>query len=148
MALKKEVRVNSEKMIKQEFNVGDEFISRLDGVWGYVVLPFKGFIVQLSEREGRLFPERYLASDKKKERGRDRFVKGEIFEHGERVRIIPTGKKGKILDVKQFYVVHFRNGEVKVLIQEIMAKSREKIISPIALGVMQQGAPLIFPGKN
>jgi len=134
-------------MIKQEFKVGDEFICRLNGVWGYVVLAFKGCIVQLSEREGRLLPERYLKTDEKKGRGRSRFVKKEIFERGEKVTIIPDGKKGKVLDIKQFYVVQFRNGEVKVLVQEIMANSTEKIISPIPAGLTQQGSPLIFPRR-
>lgn len=129
-------------MTKQEFKVGDEFISRLNGVWGYVVLPFKGCIVRLSEREGRLLPEKYLITNEKKGRG------GPHFERGERVRIMANGKKGKVLDIKQFYVVHFRNGQVSVLVQEVMAKSREKIISPIPPGLMQQGAPLIFPGRN
>lgn len=125
-------------MIKQEFKVGDEFVSRLNGVWGYVVLPFKGYVVRLSGREGRLVPEGHLASDEEKR----------TFERGEKVKIVADGKKGKILDIKQFYVVQFRDGQVSVLIQEVMAKSREKIIAPIPAGLMRQGRPLIFPGTN
>lgn len=139
---------NSEKMIKQEFKVGDEFVFRLNGVRGYVVLAFKGYVVKLDEREGRLLPEGYLITWEKKKPGRGRPGKKEIFERGQEVRIIPSGKKGKILDINQFYVVQFKNGQLSVLIQKVMAKGREKIISPLAPGLMQQGAPLIFPRTN
>lgn len=137
-------QVNREKMIKQEFKVGDEFVFRLNGVRGYVVLAFKGYVVKLGEREGRLLPEGYLASDEKKEEGRD------PFEPGDKVRIIAGGKKGKILDINQFYVVQFKNGQLSVLIQKVMAKGMGKIISPIppgaCLGDLVEGG--IFPRTN
>ena len=122
-------------MIKQKFNVGDEFICRVDGVWGYVILAFKACALAMGvvgiPAQVRVVPEKFLRIDSQ---SKDSLPHGEtigLFRNGQIVRVKTTGKQGRVLDTKQFYVVHFRRGDVKVILEEVMAKTSEKIIMPI-----------------
>lgn len=118
---------------KPKFKTGEEFVSRINGEKGYIILPFRAGIVKIKKAlkvipvSELIFNEKIVGDAPK----RNFFIKND------EVRIISCPLKGiigTIIDIKWFYVVHlYRGGIIKVILGEILLKPGSKIIPFIPL---------------
>lgn len=126
---------NKERPNQPTFDVGDEFVCKLDGTRGYIILPFRAAIIKIDgQKDPRVVPEDNLIFEEQ--------IVGEaperiFFVKGDRVRVIPTKDKvvkGTVIDSRWFYVCHlYKGGEIKVAPGDILLPGDTKIIPAVHL---------------
>lgn len=129
---------NKERPNQPAFDVGDEFICKLDGTRGYIILPFRAAIIKIDgQKDPRVVPVENLLLEKAFEIVSYTKQDKVSYRKGDKVRIIPTKEKvitGTVLDSRWFYVCHlYKGGTIKVAPGDILLPGDTKIIPPVHL---------------